>query len=234
MTIRQGICLALLACACSSEDKKADTFVEPLSPSEQHYGKSYTEWAGEWSQWFYELTLDESCADPASDTTGEQCGLNQDSKSDVFFLAGDFGGKVKRSKCRVAHGQALFFPLIVSWHDNGGVEAAMQLSDAQLKKDAIAATASLGDVTLSIDDHAVDDLSPYLLEAAPYEYTVPAEPNVYSCQGATGVTGTYSGYSNGYFVMLPPLSAGEHSIAFSATLDTGFALNVSYSPLTVE
>jgi hypothetical protein len=226
--------LIFVCCACGSSGNDAAPGVTPLDPTTKHYGESYTQWAGAWVKWFYELPLDANCADPISDTTGERCDFAQDPASKVYFLAGNFGGKVKRTKCVMPADKALFMPILVQWHDNGGVAADMLATDAQLKAQAVSDQKGVQQVTFELDGNVVDDLEPFAINAAPYTYTVPPEPNVYSCQGTPGVTGTYSGYANGYFVLLPPLVAGKHTIAFSGNTTGGFSLNVSYDPLTMS
>jgi hypothetical protein len=167
------------------------------------------------------------------------CGFAQDPNSPVFFLAGDWGGVVRRSGCVAPAGKALFMPIYVgAFQDNGGVPAAMQKSDAQLMASAAVELQPVSQVTFSVDGHSID-LAPYTVTAAPYQYTLPAEPNIFTCQGSPGVTGTYIGYTSGYFVLLPPLAPGAHTIAFSAKVDmtstsAAFSLDVSYDPLTVR
>lgn len=229
-----GTMVVLLCVACDGTAPMTEEEpVQPLSPTEEHYGKTYEEWAGEWSKWVYELPLDEDCSDPISDPTGELCATYQDPESPVFFLTGNFGGKTTREDCVIPEGKALFMPVIITWHDNGGVPEDIQLTDEQLQDSSMGETAGIEEVAFEVDGYSVD-LDPFLIEAAPYSYTIPREPNIYSCQGGTGVTGSYDGYSNGYFVLLPPLRHGEHTVAFSATTATGFNLNVSYDPLIVE
>jgi hypothetical protein len=277
--------LALLACTCGTSSTPAPSGVQPLDPTQLHYGKTYAEWAGSWTEWVYQwpegapaadggasaseagageggMTADDAgageagvvaddggptadggaappCTDPIADTTGALCGFAQDPSSPVFFLAGDWGGVVRRSMCVAPAGKALLVPIYTgAFQDNGGVPVAMQKSDAELKASAAAELQPLTQVTFSIDGHAVD-LTHYAVVAAPYQYTLPAEPNLYTCQGTPGVTGTYSGYMSGYFVLLPPLPPGPHTIAFTAKANmtatsSAFSLDVSYAPLTVQ
>ena len=179
------------------------------------------------------------CVDPVADTTGALCAFAQDPNSPVFFLAGDWGGVVRRASCVVPAGKALFLPVFVgSFQDNGGVPLTMQKTDPQLMTSAATELQPVSQVLFSVDGHSVS-LQPYAVVATPYQYVLPPEPNIFTCQGSPGVTGTYSGYTSGYFVLLPPLAPGPHTIAFSAKVDmtptsAAFALDVRYDPLTVR
>jgi hypothetical protein len=280
------VALALLACACGSSSTPAPSGVQPLDPTQPHYGKTYAEWAGAWVQWVYQWpegapagdagasaneagageggqSADDAgvseagvvadggapaagdggaappCPDPIADPTGTLCGFAQDPASPVFFLAGDWGGVVKRSQCVAPAGKALLIPIFTgAFQDNGGVPVAMQKTDAELTASASTELQSVSQVTFSIDGHVVD-LTHYAVVSAPYQYTLPAEPNIFTCQGVPGVTGMYSGYESGYFVLLPPLPSGPHTIAFTAKANmtatsSAFSLDVSYDPLTIQ
>jgi hypothetical protein len=225
----------LVACGAQTP---APVAIEPLDPTQSHYGKSNAEWAATWAAWVYQWHETAACTDPITDQTGVQCTFAQDPASPVFFLVGNFGGVSRRPNCVVPAGKALGFPILASWNDNGGVPLANQKTDAQLKAGADAQFQAITDVHLTLDGHVIEPLTPYGVDAAPYSYTLPPEPNVYTCTGTPGVTGTYAGYASGYFVVLPPLAKGAHDIAFSGTMSVPgsapFSLDVEYSPLTVE
>ena len=62
-----------------------NTLVFPVDA--KPYGKSYAEWSAIWWQWLLSIPKDTS---PAGDTTGKNCGTNQ--QGPIWFLAGTFGG----------------------------------------------------------------------------------------------------------------------------------------------
>jgi hypothetical protein len=264
MKYRMGACWVIataVACSCSSPSAVAPT-VAPLDPTQVHYGKTYAEWAAAWVEWVYQwpegapvngggLTAGEAgaassdggagppCPDPVADTTGALCAFDQDPNSPVFFLAGDWGGVARRPSCVAPAGKALFMPVYVgALEDNGGVPANMVKTDAELMASAATELQAVRQVLFSLDGHAVA-LQSYAVVVAPYQYTLPPEPNIFTCQASPGVTGTYSGYTSGYFVLLPPLAPGTHTITFSAEVDMtptspAFTLDVSYDPLTIR
>jgi hypothetical protein len=228
---------AMAACwGCGSTSSKAEG-VQPLDPKVAQYGKTNAEWAGAWVKWLYEWPMTTDCADPITDPTGELCQMFQDGTGPVFFLTGSWGGVSRRDRCKPPAGKALLVPIIVSFQDNGGVPPESLKSDEQLKQSADTIfEASSG--TFQLDGTAVEPLDPYGVKSAPYEYTLPPEPNTYSCaNGIQGVTGTFKGYTSGYFVLLPPLAPGPHTIAFTAQLlqpgTAPFTLDVKYDPIVV-
>jgi hypothetical protein len=222
--------------ACGTQGSKPS--VEPLSPQQPHYGKSYAEWAAAWVQWVYQWPETTACPDPIADQSGSLCDFGQDPSSPVFFLTGNWGGVTRRTDCVVPADKALLVPIITTFQDNGAVPEANQKTDADLRESAIAEFQSVSEVHFVLDGHSLDTLGPYAIVAAPYEYTLPPEPNVFTCQGSPGVTGSYSGYTSGYFVLLPPLAPGAHTLAFTARQDMAtsppFTLDVAYSPATVR
>jgi hypothetical protein len=233
---------ALAMAGCSSDDEdtgQAAARIVPLDPDERHYGESYSDWAGAWWVWFAEIVPDEDCGEPVGDTTGELCTLGQDPDGDVFFLAGTWGGTVTRTKCVVPEGKALFFPLVSTSADNGGVPEDEQQTDEQLRERVRADFVNIPapDLVLSIDGRDIVDLGRFAVEDARYEYTLPDPPNLYDCLGIPDVTGTYQGFTSGYYVLLPPLEPGEHELEFGGIVDTGgdpFVTEARYDPLTIE
>ncbi len=69
--------------------------------------------AARWLQWAASAARSHN---PVADTTGAAAAINQ--PSDVWFLAGCFGGEVTR-RCRVPAGVPLFFPAFNMWQTNG-------------------------------------------------------------------------------------------------------------------
>ncbi len=233
---RAVIAAAALLGACGGSPSGSPP-VELLSSAAPQYGKTYDEWAAAWVAWLYQLPEAPTCTDPVADPTGALCTFAQDPTSPVFFLTGDWGTVVHRAQCVVPAGKALLIPLVVTFQDNGGVPMANQKTPEQLKQSSLAQFASITEVSFSLDDHAYTPLDLYAIRAAPYTYTLPSEPNIYDCQGTSGVLGTYSGFTSGYFVLLPPLSVGTHTIHITAQMTMGttlFNLSVTYDPLTIQ
>lgn len=67
--------------------------------------------AGRWWKWAMSAPDDVS---PVRDTTGEHAAWSQ--PSDLWFLAGTYGGRVVR-RCAIPSGKPLFFPVLNMQHD---------------------------------------------------------------------------------------------------------------------
>src|SRR5579859_4758117 len=235
MKRRLGV-LLLAPCALSCGTRSSEPPLA-LDPAASHYGKTYVQWAGEWERWIYEMRVSTDCETPISDATGASCARFQDDRSPVSFLVGNFGGVVRRTECALPRGKPLFVPIIVSFQDNGGVPRESWKTDLELERSAEAQGEGITQVTFSLDGRSLAPLDRYAIRAARYEYTLPPEPNVFSCQGAP-VTGSYAGYTSGYFVMVPPLDPGSHRIEFTAKASpqglAPFSLDVIYDLLVIR
>jgi hypothetical protein len=142
----------------------------------------------------------------------------------VWFLAGVFGP----AECSgtVPAGKALFFPLAdaecSTLEDppfHGDTEAE-QRSCAKLSADQIVAA----NLFCEIDGVAVTNLESYRVASPQFEFTAPT-PWVF---GVVGGPGTAVG--DGYYLLLRPLSLGEHTIHFGGDfgIDTTFHLTVGH------
>lgn len=204
------------------------------------YGKSYEEWAAKWWQWVIPIPLNEN---PQADAP---CDMDQSGQ--VFFLAANFGGTTTRS-CAVPAGKAIFFPILNAVSANcpeiaGGDYTCEVSMDQDRLHDSVNGLMELDHtLSLEIDGVAVDGLSDYRAGTATFNTTAPenAEDRLWTtCSGpirdnACGVpVGTPRGVaSDGYWVMLRPLSAGDHQIHLGAGVQvsgqTIFSLDITYN-----
>jgi hypothetical protein len=213
---------AALAAGCSSgSGSAAAPAVDVLDPTQSHYGHTDSEWGALWWQWVYQLpqTSATNCVIPFQDPTGANCGAGQAADGyDVFFLAGTSEGTVVRDMCQVPAGKALFVPILTFSGDNAGVPPAQQLSNADLQA---ALQSQLDGVTVSsleaeFDGVSIPNLGSYKSQVTQFMYTLPPEPNVYTCGGAPGVTGTVNpSYAAGYYFILAPPAPGAHTLHFA-------------------
>lgn len=235
--------VALLAASgCGGDDESAakGPSFDVLDPKGTHFGKTYGEWGAEWWTWIYELPQVSAaqCVLPPDDPTGANCAYGQDPSSPVFFLAGNLGGISVRSDCVVPPGKAVFFPILNYTSDNGGVPPAEQLTESELRAvvEAWIPTVDLASLFAKVDGEPVEDLAGYLAGVTQYEYTVPPEPNTYTCWNVPGVTGLVTpSFTAGYYLMVADLDPGAHTIQFGGSVGAAppFALDVTYK-LTVE
>jgi hypothetical protein len=218
--------VAPFTASCSSNPQPAGT--EVLDPTQSHYGSSDGEWGARWWKWFYEIPMKSNdagmpvCTVPSQDPTGAYCAINQ--SGDVFFLAGTAGGMVERDGCVVPLGKAIFFPIFNFVGDNAGLAPNMQFSDAMLMQGVTGEMAAVSVPSLSaeFDGVSIPDLGRFATQVTQFSYTLPAEPNTYTCEGETGVIGNVpTSYAAGYYIMLAPPSAGVHVLKFGGTAMMG-------------
>jgi hypothetical protein len=227
---------ASLAAGCSSSSTQAAS-VQILDPTQAHYGNTDDVWATLWWKWIYELPQTESdagmpnCVVPVQDPTGANCAVGQ--SGDVFFLVGDTGGTVVRNQCVVPSGKAIFFPILSFDTDNGGVPVSMQLSDTAMMGVTQNQLDNVTGLSAEFDGVPITNLGRFKTQVTKFSYTLPPEPNTYTCEGATGVTGVIDpSYAAGYYIMLAPPPAGTHVLHFAGSSPKSqppFMLDVTYN-----
>lgn len=182
-----------------------------LPPESHPFGKTYGEWSNAWWQWAYSIPAPNN---PVLDTTGANCGVGQSGQ--VWFLAGTFTGETITRTCTVPHGKALFFPIFNSENDNIGVTPPLTADQLRAALNAFY-DCCVDPSTFSavVDGVAIQQLGNY--RAGPhnpvFSFTLPVN-NVYP---GSPPAGPYSPVvSDGYYLMLAPLSTGTHTIHFVA------------------
>jgi hypothetical protein len=183
-----------------------------LPPSSYPYGRSYGEWSNAWWQWAYAIP---KSVNPVVDTSGAHCYEGQEGP--IWFLAGTFtGGPVTRT-CTIPHEKALFFPLVNVESDNIGVNPPLSVQGLRDSLKPFFASTDPNTFSVHIDDASIPNLGKY--KAGPdgpvFGFRLPRD-NVYQ-QSPIPAAGFYHPViSGGYYLMLAPLSPGNHTIHFVA------------------
>ena len=136
------------------------------------------------------------------------------------------GGAIDKSanlerNCSVPVDKALFFPVI-------NVECSTLEAPPFYGADGDAVRTcvdgfTLANATAEIDGVAVRDVVCYLVQSPVFDFTLPPD-NVLGLPEGTG-----SSVSNGIYLLLPPLSAGEHVVRFGGAFpDFGVTLAITY------
>jgi len=186
----------------------------------QGFGASYGEWAARWWQWILSIP---AAVNPNLDATGANCAQGQ--YDTVWFLGGAFGGTASRT-CTVPVGKPIFFPLINT------VIVAPKGSETllDLRRQAKAFIDTVTSLTCQLDGAAC---APNLLDhrATSPSFTVLA-PNARDALLPPGSLqrpgNSDSLVADGYWILLPPLSPGSHTLNFGATTSSGFGVNITY------
>jgi len=185
----------------------------------QTYGTTYGELSARWWQWLLSLP---AAVNPNLDQVGTNCALGQ--YDDVWFLAGAFGGTFVRT-CTVPASKPIFFPLIntIAFKPSGS-ETLLDLR--QLAATFIDSVTSLT-CTLDKADCALN-LQTFRVRSPSFTVIAPAKgllpPGHLSLPGNTD-----SLVSDGYWLLLSPLTSGSHTLRFTAMTSAGFSLDVTYN-----
>ena len=204
-------------------------------PGSSPYGLSFPEWTVRWWKWALGIP---AASNPLLDSSGEFCSQGQ--SGPVWFLAGTSGGPASRS-CAIPAGKAVFFPIV-----NAEIDAPCPFPEcaAALTAEACAENSSACEACLAgaaadfansvteldveLDGNALDDLFSHRSASGLFTTTADVSLQVFdSC-----ITGEEQPFaSDGYWVMLAPLSAGPHTLHFHALgefFGFPFEIDVSY------
>jgi hypothetical protein len=190
-------------------------------PDSNPYGLTYEEWTARWWQWAYSMPEADSAM---ADDTGKNCANNQ--SGPVWFLVGTGGGAVTR-ECTIPSDKGVLVPIINVECDTA-TDPTLD-TEAELRSCAKADQDTVIEKEISVDGVNVENLDRYRFQSPIFNFTFP-ENNL------LGVTPqTAKAVSDGYWILLEPLSPGMHEIHFKGVLGdpsiTGaitFALDVRY------
>jgi hypothetical protein len=206
-----------------------------LPPNARPHGHSYGEWAAAW--WQYVLSVP-AAQNPLLDETGAECAVGQ--SGHVFFLVGilNVSGVAVRTECVVPTGAMLFFPIVNTICTN---EPPPLTPTEQLRPCAAGPIETATDLLVEIDGVPVGGLERFRAQSDFFGLTLPID-NLLGSQAGTchfdpdvGACVPYLAVADGFYLMLPPLPPGEHTLHIHGVMPAfgGFTLDVTYDPLTV-
>ncbi|MDA1387137.1 hypothetical protein [Glycomyces lechevalierae] len=137
---------------------------------------------------------------PVEDETGEACATNQG--SEVWFLAGTYGGRIERS-CDIPAGMPIVFPIVNTAGGAGSCDGFLE--DAS-------GTATLDGMDVQVHEMPVEELTIDLVNG----------------NAAFGDGGRFSVTGCGLWVALEALSAGAHLVEFEGA-SGGYATAATYA-----
>jgi hypothetical protein len=221
-----GLAIAPGSGAFADDDGQADI----VSPEENVLGLSYGDWSAAW--WQYVLSVPAGI-NPVLDTTGASCDVEQ-SASPVFFLAGAATTEPVTRTCTIPAGKALFFPIINVECSTVEPPPFFGSNPQELRECAARLINGVDADTLTVlvDGKEVQDLGDFRAQSPFFDFILPPD----NFLGLAGVT-SGSAVSDGFWLMLKPLSPGNHVIHFEGAFvsgpGAGFSQNVTYN-LTVK
>jgi len=203
-----------------------------IPPYAKAHGKTYGDWGAEWWKWALSVPFDQS---PITDTTGQYGSQNQ--KGSVWFLAGSFGTTEERW-ITIPAGKSIFFPLVNVWNDYPCPDPTFQPAPGQTMEDFLTlgvapyidpwVTESDNTLSAKVDGVELKNLLNYRGISKLTKFI--ADPSQIAMDPC--ITGEEQvAVSDGFWIMLVPLTPGKHTIEFSAFAKEKpwpFDLNVTY------
>jgi hypothetical protein len=183
--------------------------VAVIDADELVFDRSQVEWAESYLQWVAAFARDSS---PVSDTTGAQCGAKQG--GEVWFLASSDGTAPVVRACAVPAGKTLFVPVVSTMQRSSSREP----NCGAMARLAAGALSRVSGLAMAIDGRPVDELGSHLLPTC--------DCFALDARLASRST-TKAAVADGYYVMLPPLPPGPHTIEVGARID-GTSLSTTY------
>ena len=214
---------ALLLIAVNSS---AQSFVVP--PASLPGGLSYEQWSAKWGQW---ALLAPANMSPILDKTGVDCAINQSGQ--VWFLAGTSGFNATRS-CVIPAGRMIFFPVLNQLNDCPCPADPKLPPFAPGPGQSLEQFLTVGyrpypgarqflDHTTQLDAK-LDGVAVQGLVLPPLNSTYRATSPMFSFTADSSwvgqgfdacITGSAQpAVSDGYWIMLAPLSPGNHTLRF--------------------
>lgn len=191
-----------------------------VPPRETIDGKTIAEFAAEWWKWSQSVPEDQ---DPVNDETGRHCAVGQ--RGPIWFLAGGYDSSRKQRACEVPAGKYIFFPVINSLAWRRARDRHFSCEDAK-RKAAIADDRTV-ELFVVIDGSALEDVKHFRASSDKCfnmkEWIAPER----------GAHDAYPSATDGYWIMLEPMPAGQHSIAFGGRRSGKTIQDIRYQ-LTVK
>jgi hypothetical protein len=175
-------------------------FVVGSGDSVNGHGLPY--FANAWWQWAASAP---PTLDPVQDRTGANCGTNQ--QGAVWFLAGGYGTSRISRTCTVPQGRYIFFPVI---NVISGVPPTLSDACATAKRNAARNNDTYVYIRVSLNGSEVDKAERFRIASEECFDLLSRLP-----QQMTPQLGYHSA-TDGYWIMLKPLPAGQYHLEFKA------------------
>jgi hypothetical protein len=192
--------------------------IETFSTESKPYGLTLEEWAAKWWQWAYSQPKGNNPL--VDDKTGKLCKTGQDNEN-VWYLAGTLvnNSNVERF-CTIPLGKAILFSVLVAecsilksnWWSNlvgNSMEDLWKICDAQIVK-----------LDTKVNNQPVKPV--YVKSSKMFELVFPPN-NIKNVEPMKT-----QAVNKGYWLMLNPLTEGEHNITSFAVDSHGFISNITY------
>jgi len=178
-----------------------------LPPQSHPFGATYAQWSGRWTQWAVSLPVENN---PLFDTADASTGQS----GHVWFLGGSFTSTEVTRTATIPTGTALFLPVVNDIEVLNWYPAGTTVQD--LRNVAKGVVDHATNVFASIDGAPVSGLSTFRVQSPEFNVTLPSTgtsiPEAFGIPITPHVPAT--GVSDGIYLMVQPLSPGQHTISF--------------------
>ena len=173
-----------------------------IPPHANVQGHGYSGWSAEWWKWFMSIPA------PIHPTVAS-CAEGQSGK--VFYLGAN--NATSAAPCQVPTGKSIFFP-IVNVECSTAEDPPFHGSTEEELRDCAKCFGDRIDpssLQVTIDGRDLKDLEKYRVASPLFTFEYPAD-NIF---GIPDGPGSGQSVSDGYWIYLTPLSAGQHTVSFS-------------------
>jgi hypothetical protein len=207
--------LAVLSFASGATYTGAWELPSVVKASEPYLGMTYGDWTAAW--WQYVIQTPNAIATLFSDdaSTSFDCSAGQTS-APVFFLVGGGSQFTRATKtCTVPQGKAIFFPIINSECSTLEPPGSGFHGDNEYQLRTCASSwvnpVNLKSLKVTVDGLPLSNLQQTRVQSPVFTFKSP------DTAGILGFEGDGSSVSDGYWVLLKPLSPGKHIIHFEGS-----------------
>jgi len=172
------------------------------------YGHSYGGWSAEWWKWFLSI--------PTPDHPGVGGDCNEGQSGPVFFLAADFTGSAG-VPCTIPAGKAILLAMVNVECSTVEAPPFFGTDEEELRACAkcFADQIVVSSLEATLDGKGLKDLGSYRAASPLFTFEYPAD-NIF---GIPGGPATGDSVSDGYWLLLNPLPAGDHTLSFGGAFE---------------
>ena len=151
----------------------------------------------------------------------------------VWLLAGTFSGGSATRNCSIPQGEWLFFPVVnfVNFNTPNCNQGPGNLSAETLRSQIVTIVDGATNLSVKLDGEPVKNI--VRVKSVVFAVTLPVD-NVFgpnACGVNMGLSGVFSpAIDDGFYTLLPPLSAGKHTLHIHGEMPAaGVTVDVTYN-----
>jgi hypothetical protein len=203
-TILATLALSVLVTAANKVNAQADkNGIFPIDS--KPYGKVYSDWTIDWWKWFLSFPNDRNPS-VVNDNTGKLCSQGQNGP--VWFLPTMFNGRAERT-CNIPSDKGIIIEVYAG--ECSYIEYPQYKTESELRSCAGGQIDKTTSLDVSIDGKKIPDLRKYRVQSPLFDVTF-ANNNAFGKGG-----GPTKAISDGYWLILSPLSLGKHRLDVSGS-----------------